>query len=146
MFQGLALGFFFPEGASVDHVLGEAGLAGGVFVALVQHVLDGLHRVAQVADLEGDVAHGGGGFGLGFLDLDLGELALQPADFVLEFLLRDLGLAEVVLIGLLGVGEFLGVVGQVGLEFLEFAGQRAGEVQVAGAVVGQDAAGRGRRP
>ena len=65
---------------------------------------------------------------------------LQPADLVLELLLGDLGLAQVGLVGLLGVGQFLRVGGQVGLEFLQLAGQAAGQLQVAGPVVGHDAA------
>ena len=86
--------------------MGEAGLAGRGFVLLVQHILDGLHGVAEVADLEADVTEGGGGLGLGFLDLYLRELLFQAADLFVKLLLGDLGLAEVGLIGLFGLGEF----------------------------------------
>ena len=112
--------------------LATRALPADVLVALCQDLLDGLHRVAQVADLEGHVAQGRGGLGLRLLDLHLRELLLQPVDLVLELLLGDLRLAQVALVGLFGLGEFLRVGGQVGLEFLQLAGQAAGQFQVAG--------------
>ena len=93
----------------VDHVLRDARLAGRHFVALLQDLLDGLHRVAEIADLERDVRERGGRFGLRFLDLDLRQLLLDAADLVLELLLRDLGLAQVGLVGLLGLLQLLRV-------------------------------------
>ena len=79
-----------------------------------------------------------GGFGLRFLDLDLRELLLEAADLVLELALRELGLPEVRLVGLFGLLQLLESTVEVGLELLQLARERAGQLHVAGAVVGQD--------
>ena len=80
-----------------------------------------------------------GRFRLRFLDLDLRELLLEPADLVLELALRELRLAHVRVVGFLGLLQLGGVDGEVGLELLQLARERAGELHVAGAVIGQDA-------
>ena len=103
-------------------------------------VLGALHRVAEIADLEGDARQRRGGLRLRFLDLDLRELLLDAADLVLELALRELRLAQVGFVRLLGLLELRGVDAEIGLQLLQLARERAGQLQVAGAVVGEDAA------
>ena len=55
-------------------------------------------------------------------------------------LLRELGLAQVDVVGLLGLLQLLRVGGEVRLQLLQLARERAGQLHVAGAVVGEDAA------
>ena len=140
LLERLALAFLLLDLGHVDHVLGDAGLAGRDLVALLEHAFDVLQRVAEIADLEGGVAEGRGRFGLRLLDLDLRQLLLEAAHLVLELALDDLGLPQVVLVGLLGLLQLLGVRRQVDLQLLQLARERAGELHVAGRVVGEDAA------
>ena len=90
-------------------------------VALLQDLLDGLHRVAEIADLEADTAERGCGFGLRFLDFHLRELLLELPHLVFEFLLRDLRLPQVRLIGFFGLLQLLRVGREIGLQLLQLA-------------------------
>ena len=74
LFERLAFALLLLHGGDVDHVLGDARLAGRDFVALLQDVLDRLHRVAEAATAISNV-----GFKVG----DLGD-TMKRAEEVLQ--------------------------------------------------------------